>query len=264
MLESGESGALQPEDLDDRLGEDVLLDGARELSLGLLQLIGGPRGAGREEARADRRQRQGRGRHQSQSPVEPEQQGYVHEQTDQREQRVGKAGGESLVDIRQITGEMRDDIAGLRVRKKIHREALEVVEHHAAEVVQHVRADPGREVIRGHVGEESDDEAARQPRQYQEQQPAVPVGQRGVDDELQAQSKDRVEALLEQHRQEDQRALDPVGTPQCEGTSQDPDEPHHRLVLNVHGTVARSPAPLWVVAAVASSGSPRRLRWHAA
>ena len=115
-----------------------------------------------------------------------------------------------------------------------------MVEHLEPEIVQHVRADTRRQVIRGHVGEQSDDEAARQPGQDPEQQHAVPGGQRRVDDELQAQGKERVEALLEQHRQEDQQALDPVGTPQCEGTAQDPDEPHHRLVLNVHDTVARS------------------------
>ena len=121
VLEASEDGVLQPKGLDDRLSADVLVDGARELPLVLLQLVVGPRGARREGAGHQHDQRQGDHEEQRESPLEQEQQGNVHDEADQCQHRIGEARRESLLDVCQVAGEMRDNVPGLRAREKIHR-----------------------------------------------------------------------------------------------------------------------------------------------
>ena len=129
LLEPGEGEVLQPKHLDDRLASDVLVDRAGELPLGLLQLIVRPRRARREGAGAEHHERQRHHGHQSQAPLEHEEQRNVHREADQREQRIGETGRQALVNVCQVAREMRDDVPGLCTREEIHRQALEMAEH---------------------------------------------------------------------------------------------------------------------------------------
>ena len=208
LAEARRRPALQPEDLDHRLPQQILLHGRGDPPDVFLATVAGAGGAGPDQAGAEDEHHPGGDARERELPLQGEHDDEADDDAQRRLDEALEPLGEGALDALHVGGEAGHQVAHGVAGVKARRQRLQVLEEPRAQLAHHLRAGARREVVLHQGGDALHGEEDEEPAEQLGDQAHLAEPDGAVDEVLLAERQhDLLEGDAGQHQRQDQRLL---------------------------------------------------------